>query len=64
VRITGGGGHVLGTVLGIITLTALLAGMSSVGAAWRDTLTGVLLLTVALGNEAAARLSGRGSESS
>jgi rhamnose transport system permease protein len=57
VRITGGGGHVLGTMLGIITLAALLAGMASVGAAWRDTLTGVLLLVVALGNEAAARLS-------
>jgi rhamnose transport system permease protein len=60
VRITGGGGHVLGAVLGIVTLTTLLAGMSSVGAAWRDTLTGVLLLVVALGNEAGARLSGRG----
>jgi hypothetical protein len=47
-------------VLGIITLTTVLAGMSSVGAAWRDTLTGALLLAVALGNEAAARLSGRG----
>jgi ribose/xylose/arabinose/galactoside ABC-type transport system permease subunit len=60
VRITGGGGHVLGTVLGIVTLTTLLAGMASVGAAWRDTLMGALLLIVAFGNEAAARVSGRG----
>jgi rhamnose transport system permease protein len=60
VRITGGGGHVLGTVLGAVTLATLLAGMQSVGAAWRDTLTGALLLVVALGNEAAARLARRG----
>jgi ribose/xylose/arabinose/galactoside ABC-type transport system permease subunit len=55
VRITGGAGHVAGTLLGIITLAVLLAGLQRVQASWRDAITGVLLLTVALANEAAAR---------
>jgi rhamnose transport system permease protein len=64
VRITGGSGHVLGTVLGIVTLATLLAGMTSVEDHWRDTLTGVLLLVIALSNEAAARLASRGRDRS
>jgi ribose/xylose/arabinose/galactoside ABC-type transport system permease subunit len=55
VRITGGAGHVGGTLLGIVTLVALLAGLQAVQAGWRDAATGTLLLVVALGNEAAAR---------
>jgi ribose/xylose/arabinose/galactoside ABC-type transport system permease subunit len=57
VRITGGAGHVAGTVLGVVTLLALLAGMQQVRAeaGWRDSATGALLLLVALGNEAASR---------
>jgi ribose/xylose/arabinose/galactoside ABC-type transport system permease subunit len=55
VRITGGAGHVAGTLLGVVTLIALVAGMQRVWAGWRDAVTGGLLLVVALGNEAAAR---------
>jgi ribose/xylose/arabinose/galactoside ABC-type transport system permease subunit len=55
VRITGGAGHVAGTLLGIVTLTTLLGGLVTVAARWRDTITGGLLLVVALVNEAAAR---------
>jgi ribose/xylose/arabinose/galactoside ABC-type transport system permease subunit len=55
VRVTGGSGHVAGTLLGIITLTTLLAAVQNVADLWRDTVTGALLLVVAIGNEAAAR---------
>jgi ribose/xylose/arabinose/galactoside ABC-type transport system permease subunit len=55
VRITGGAGHVAGTLLGIITLFTLLAGLSSVASTARDILTGALLVVVAISNEAAAR---------
>jgi ribose/xylose/arabinose/galactoside ABC-type transport system permease subunit len=55
VRITGGAGHVAGTLLGIVTLTTLLAGLLAVGAKWRDTITGTLLIVVAVSNEWAAR---------
>jgi ribose/xylose/arabinose/galactoside ABC-type transport system permease subunit len=56
IRITGGGGHVAGTLLGIVTVAALLAGLrETVASAWRDTATGAVLVTVAVCNEAAAR---------
>jgi ribose transport system permease protein len=54
-RVTGGAGHVAGTLLGIVTVSALQAGLGSVSATWRDTISGALLLVVALANEAAAR---------
>ena len=57
VRITGGAGHVAGTLLGIVTLITLLGGLLAVGATWRDTITGAMLLVVALGTEAAVRFS-------
>ncbi len=56
IRIVGGAGNVAGTLLGTVTVVALLAGMGSVASAWRDTLTGAVLVTVAVVNEAAARL--------
>jgi ribose/xylose/arabinose/galactoside ABC-type transport system permease subunit len=55
VRITGGAGHVAGTLLGIVTVAALLAGLGSIDSTWRDTLTGGILVAVAVANEAAAR---------
>jgi ribose/xylose/arabinose/galactoside ABC-type transport system permease subunit len=55
IRITGGGGHVAGTLLGIITVASLLAGLGSVASSWRDTITGSILVAVAITNEAAAR---------
>jgi rhamnose transport system permease protein len=55
VRITGGWGHVAGTFLGAVTLVVLLGGLLTVGMLWRETVTGALLIVVALGNEAAAR---------
>jgi ribose/xylose/arabinose/galactoside ABC-type transport system permease subunit len=55
VRVTGGSGYVAGTLLGIVTLTTLLAAVQNVADMWRDTVTGALLLVVALGNEAASR---------
>jgi ribose/xylose/arabinose/galactoside ABC-type transport system permease subunit len=55
VRITGGAGHVAGTLVGVVTLTTLLAGLLAVGATWRDTITGALLIAVAVSNEWAGR---------
>jgi ribose/xylose/arabinose/galactoside ABC-type transport system permease subunit len=55
IRITGGAGHVGGTLLGIVTVAALLAGMQRVASSWRDTLTGTILIAVAVVNEATAR---------
>jgi ribose/xylose/arabinose/galactoside ABC-type transport system permease subunit len=54
-RVTGGAGHVGGTLLGIVTVCALLAGLSRVASAWRDTVSGAVLIAVALANEAGAR---------
>jgi rhamnose transport system permease protein len=54
-RVTGGAGHVAGTLLGIVTVCALLAGLSTVASAWRDTVSGAVLIAVALANEAGAR---------
>jgi ribose/xylose/arabinose/galactoside ABC-type transport system permease subunit len=59
IRITGGGGHVAGTLLGILTVASLLAGLGSVASNWRDTITGSILVTVAITNEAAARWAAR-----
>jgi ribose/xylose/arabinose/galactoside ABC-type transport system permease subunit len=55
VRVTGGAGHVAGTLLGIVTVCALLAGLSRVASAWRDTVTGGVLIAVAVAGEAGAR---------
>lgn len=59
IRITGGAGHVLGTLLGTITVAALLAGLNEVPPNGRDMVLGVLLIGVAVTNEAAARLAAR-----
>jgi ribose/xylose/arabinose/galactoside ABC-type transport system permease subunit len=59
VRITGGAGHVLGAFLGILTVTALLAGLLSISSTWRDTLMGALLVVVAMANEVTSRLAAR-----
>jgi ribose/xylose/arabinose/galactoside ABC-type transport system permease subunit len=61
-RITGGAGHVMGTLIGAVTIVALQAGLQGLqrdATAWRDTITGGLLLVVVLGNEAAARWASR-----
>jgi ribose/xylose/arabinose/galactoside ABC-type transport system permease subunit len=55
VRVTGGSGHVAGTLLGIVTLMTLLAAVQAAAETWRDTIAGALILVVAIGNEAAAR---------
>jgi rhamnose transport system permease protein len=55
VRVTGGAGHVGGTLLGTLTLAALLEGLAGVPARWRLVLLGGFLVTVAVGNEALAR---------
>jgi rhamnose transport system permease protein len=55
IRVTGGAGHVAGTLVGIVTVSALQAGLSSTYPNWREIMTGALLIGVALANEAAAR---------
>lgn len=55
IRVTGGSGHLAGTLLGIVTVCALLAGLTRVASAWRDTVTGGVLIAVALASEAGAR---------
>lgn len=64
VRITGGGGSVTGTLLGIVTVSVLLAWLDSALPSWRDTITGALLIVVAVSNEAAARWRARAGSSS
>jgi ribose/xylose/arabinose/galactoside ABC-type transport system permease subunit len=59
IRITGGAGHVAGTMLGILTVAALLAGLNAVPPSGRDMVLGVLLICVAVVNEAAARWTAR-----
>jgi ribose/xylose/arabinose/galactoside ABC-type transport system permease subunit len=59
IRVTGGAGHVAGTVLGIITVATLVAGMNSIASAWRDTVAGSVLVAVAILNEAASRWAAR-----
>jgi ribose/xylose/arabinose/galactoside ABC-type transport system permease subunit len=58
IRITGGAGHVAGTLVGIITVCVLWAALENV-AAWRETATGALLIAIAIANETAARWSAR-----
>jgi ribose/xylose/arabinose/galactoside ABC-type transport system permease subunit len=55
VRITGGSGHVGGVLLGVVTVSVLVAGLLSIDSRWRDLATGAVLVAVAIGNEAAAR---------
>jgi rhamnose transport system permease protein len=55
VRITGGSGHIAGTLLGIVTIVVLLAGLNYATSTWRETLTGTLLIAVAIANEAGQR---------
>ncbi|MFL5341095.1 MAG: ABC transporter permease [Gemmataceae bacterium] len=59
VRVTGGWGHVGGTLLGVVTMAALLWGLNAVAAQWRDTITGAMVIGVAIGNEAAQRYATR-----
>jgi AI-2 transport system permease protein len=59
VRIRGGAGHVLGTALGIATITLLLVALTSAPPMARDLLLGALLLTVALLGEGSRRLAER-----
>jgi rhamnose transport system permease protein len=55
VRITGGAGHLAGTMLGTLTLAVLVEGMAGILAQWRPVLTGVFLVTVAIANETLSR---------
>jgi rhamnose transport system permease protein len=55
VRITGGAGHLGGTLLGTFTLAALLEGLVGVPARWRLVLLGIFLIAVATANERLAR---------
>jgi ribose transport system permease protein len=55
VRIVGGAGHVAGTLVGIITVAVLMAGLGSVDSTWRDMVMGAVLVGVAVLNEAASR---------
>jgi ribose/xylose/arabinose/galactoside ABC-type transport system permease subunit len=59
IRIRGGSGHVLGTTLGIATITLLLVALTTASPSVRDLLLGLLLLGVALLGEAARRLAER-----
>jgi rhamnose transport system permease protein len=54
-RVTGGAGHLAGTLLGTLTVVLLLSGLTRLASDWRDTVTGAVLIAVALVNEAAAR---------
>jgi ribose/xylose/arabinose/galactoside ABC-type transport system permease subunit len=59
VRITGGSGHVAGTLLGVVTVATLLAGLNKVPPNGRDIALGTLLIVVAVSNEAARRWAAR-----
>jgi rhamnose transport system permease protein len=54
-RITGGSGHLAGTVLGTLTLMLLLEGLAGMLGEWRQLATGAFLVAVAIANEAVAR---------
>jgi rhamnose transport system permease protein len=55
VRITGGWGHLAGTLLGTLSLIVLLEGMAGVVGDWRQLGTGLFLVVVAIANELLAR---------
>ena len=55
IRIVGGAGHMGGTLVGIVTVAVLMAGLGSIDSTWRDMVTGAVLVGVAILNEAAAR---------
>ena len=54
IRVTGGAGLVAGTLVGIVTVAALEAGLTD-RQEWREVVLGALLIGVAVLNEAAAR---------
>jgi ribose/xylose/arabinose/galactoside ABC-type transport system permease subunit len=54
-RVTGGWASMTGTLLGAVTVCALLGGLTGVASNWRDTVSGGVLIAVALANEAGAR---------
>jgi ribose/xylose/arabinose/galactoside ABC-type transport system permease subunit len=58
IRIRGGAGHVMGTALGITTITLLLITLADAPPTARDLLLGTLLLGVALTSEAVRRQAG------
>jgi ribose/xylose/arabinose/galactoside ABC-type transport system permease subunit len=55
VRVTGGRGHVAGTLLGIATVTVLVEALTGVGPTVRDMALGALVIGVAVAGEAARR---------
>jgi rhamnose transport system permease protein len=55
-RITGGAGHLAGTLLGAVTLMALVEGTFFIAGEWRPLATGAFLIAVAIANENLARL--------
>jgi rhamnose transport system permease protein len=55
-RITGGAGHLAGTLLGAVTLMALVEGTFSIAGEWRPLATGAFLIAVAVANERLARM--------
>ena len=59
VSILGGSGHVLGTLLGIVTVAVLLASLFLQAPLWRDTIMGSLLIVIAIVNEAGRRWAAR-----
>jgi ribose/xylose/arabinose/galactoside ABC-type transport system permease subunit len=59
IRISGGAGDVAGTLVGIVTVATLLAGLNQVPPSLRDLLLGSLLIIVAVSSEAARRAAAR-----
>lgn len=59
IRVTGGAGHVAGTLLGVATVAMLLTALSQADANYRDVILGALVIGVAVVNEAGRRLADR-----
>jgi rhamnose transport system permease protein len=59
VRVTGGSGHVSGTLLGIVTVVAVLEFLTDAWPEGRDVALGALLIAVAVSNEAGRRTAAR-----
>src|SRR5262249_35103796 len=55
VRAPGGRGHVAGALLGIVTVTVLVEGLTGVGPTVRDMALGALVIGVAVAGQAARR---------